>query len=135
MPQKSSPASSIPSPISILCSVLGPSVCSALGTLAWRRMLERGASRTLFHSPDTCKNNTFNTFLKGNHSLVPTLRALWKGLFFRMRTITRIMLYWDTASRTPVNSELVRIGRLRRQTVCGPTHGLTRSGAMSSEFI
>src|SRR4051812_32065948 len=39
--------------------------------LAWRRMLERGASRTLFHSPVTCINNIFNTFLKGNHSPVP----------------------------------------------------------------
>ena len=27
------------------------------------------------------------------------------------------------------------IGRLRRQTACGPTHGSTRSGVMSSEFI
>jgi hypothetical protein len=39
-------------------------------------MLERGASRTLFQSPDTCINNIFNAFLKGNHSPVPTLRAL-----------------------------------------------------------
>jgi hypothetical protein len=96
--------------------------------LAWRRMLERGASRTLFHSPVTCINNIFNTFLKGNHSPVPTLRALWKGLFSRMRTTTRIMLRWDTASHTPVDSELVGIGRLRRQTACGLTHGSTRSG-------
>ena len=90
--QTLSPASSIPSPISIPCSVLGPSVCSAWGMLVWRRISERGASRTLSHLPDTCTSNIFSTFLLGSRSTVPTLRALWTGLFFRMPTTTRTML-------------------------------------------
>jgi len=63
-------------------------------------MLGRGVSRVLSHSLDTYTSNISNTSLNSNHSTVPTRRVLWTGFFFRMRTITRIMLYWCTVSHT-----------------------------------
>src|SRR3954452_14720617 len=87
-------------------------VCSASGMLVLPRPLGPGALRTHSHSPGTWSTNIFNTFRKGSHSPVPTLHALWTGFFFRMRIITKIMLYWDTVLHTLVDQESLEVGRV-----------------------
>ena len=46
-------------------------------------------------------SNISSTFLQGSHSTVLIRRVLWTGSLFRIRTITRIMLYSCTVSHTP----------------------------------
>ena len=72
-----------------------------------RSPCEVTVSLTLSHSPGMWTSSIFNTFPKSRHSIVPTLLALWKGLFSRMQIISRITLCRNTASRILVDLELL----------------------------
>jgi Protein of unknown function (DUF3435) len=72
-----------------------------------RSPCEVTVSLILSHSPGTWTSSIFSTFPKSRHSIVPTLLALWEGLFSRMQIISRITLCRDTASRILVDLELL----------------------------